>query len=98
MSHLVAAVYRSHLNGTVFRRYPLRFTLVPLALFLAMGLSGRCLCTYPSQPHFGMSTIPPCRRSASGEFTMPGPEITQTKAAGSMRHLICLSLIVGLLG
>ena len=37
MAHLVAVGYRSHLNGAIFRRFPLRFTIVPLALFLAMG-------------------------------------------------------------
>ena len=43
MAHLVAVVYRSHLNGAVFRRFPLRFTVVPLALFLAMGSSSTAL-------------------------------------------------------
>lgn len=39
MAHLVAVVYRS----AVFRRFPLRFTVVPLALFLAMGSSSTAL-------------------------------------------------------
>ncbi len=38
-AHLVIVVFRSHLNPKIFRLYPWRFTLIPLALFLAMGLS-----------------------------------------------------------
>ncbi|MBT5037356.1 MAG: hypothetical protein HOM52_02495 [Rhodospirillaceae bacterium] len=63
MAHLVAVVFRSHLNGSVFRRYPLRFTLVPLALFLAMGLSSTALvfvsvaATFWDVYHSGMQTF-----------------------------------------
>ena len=45
MAHLVAVVYRSHLNGGVFKRFPLRFTVVPLVLFAAMGFSTTALVT-----------------------------------------------------
>ena len=45
MAHLVAVVYRSRLNGAVFRRFPLRFTVVPLAFFLAMGFPTTALVT-----------------------------------------------------
>ncbi len=37
-SHLFAVFYRSHGNAEVFGRWPLRFTLVPVLLFFAMGL------------------------------------------------------------
>ncbi len=38
-AHLIAVVFRSHLNPKIFRRYPVRFTLVPIALLVACGLS-----------------------------------------------------------
>jgi hypothetical protein len=37
--HLAAVVYRSHLNRSIFVKHRLRFTLVPIALYLAMALS-----------------------------------------------------------
>jgi hypothetical protein len=37
--HLAAVVFRTHLNGAIFRKHPLRFTVVPAALYLAMALS-----------------------------------------------------------
>ena len=37
--HLVIVIFRSHCNPKIFGLYPLRFTLVPLVLFLCMGLS-----------------------------------------------------------
>ena len=63
MAHLVAVVYRSHLNGAIFRRFPLRFTVVPLALFLAMGFSTTALvivsvaATFWDVYHSGMQTF-----------------------------------------
>jgi len=33
--HLVLAFFRSHLNRSVFRQFPVRFTLVPVIVFLA---------------------------------------------------------------
>lgn len=63
MAHLVAVVYRSHLNGAIFRRFPLRFTLVPLALLLAMGFSTTALvtvgvaATFWDVYHSGMQTF-----------------------------------------
>lgn len=35
-AHLVAVVFRSHLNRDIFRLYPLRFVAVPLVLFFAI--------------------------------------------------------------
>ncbi len=37
--HLAAVVFRSHLNAGIFKKHPVRFTLVPIALYLAMALS-----------------------------------------------------------
>ena len=36
-SHLLAVVFRSHGNKTVFKRWPLRFTLIPVLLFAALA-------------------------------------------------------------
>lgn len=36
-SHLLAVVFRSHFNTTVFKRWPLRFTAIPMLLFLALA-------------------------------------------------------------
>lgn len=38
-AHLVLALVRSHGNATVFRAHPIRFTIVPVALFASMMLS-----------------------------------------------------------
>jgi hypothetical protein len=38
-AHLVAVVARSHLNTDVFRRHPVRFVVVPIALYAAMMVS-----------------------------------------------------------
>ncbi|MEZ4256818.1 MAG: hypothetical protein R3A78_14100 [Polyangiales bacterium] len=38
-AHLVAVVFRTHANRTVFKMFPLRFTLVPLAMFAVMQTS-----------------------------------------------------------
>ncbi|HEY8123545.1 MAG TPA: hypothetical protein VII78_19650 [Myxococcota bacterium] len=37
--HLAAVVFRSHLNGAIFRKHPLRFSVVPIAVYLAMAWS-----------------------------------------------------------
>ena len=39
MAHLFIVFFRSHLNKQIFQTHPLRFTAVPLALFLAMNVS-----------------------------------------------------------
>jgi len=39
MAHLVIVFFRSHLNYEIFKLHPLRFTLVPVALFIAMTTS-----------------------------------------------------------
>jgi len=39
MAHLFAVFFRSHGNTAIFRTHPLRFTLVPIALFLGMTVS-----------------------------------------------------------
>ncbi len=38
-AHLFLVFFRSHANANIFREYPLRFTVVPLVLLLACGLS-----------------------------------------------------------
>ncbi len=38
-AHLLAVVFRSHANTSVFEKFPLRFVLVPAALCAAMNLS-----------------------------------------------------------
>lgn len=38
-AHIFLVLYRSHGNDAVFRRFPLRFTLVPIAMFLAIFFS-----------------------------------------------------------
>lgn len=35
-AHILLVLFRSHANATVFQRFPYRFTLVPLALFVAL--------------------------------------------------------------
>ncbi|MDP6831646.1 MAG: hypothetical protein QF512_11840 [Alphaproteobacteria bacterium] len=39
MSHLIITAFRSHGNPRIFHSFPLRFTIVPVVLFLAMGFS-----------------------------------------------------------
>jgi hypothetical protein len=66
--HLFAVVFRTHANPTVFRRHPLRFTLAPAALFVALGLSDFALITgffltavwdvyHSSRQNFGLCRI-----------------------------------------
>ena len=38
-AHLCAVVFRSHLNREIYSRFRLRFTVVPLVLFLGLGFS-----------------------------------------------------------
>ena len=38
-AHLLAVVFRSHVNQTVFRQWPLRFTAIPILLFVALSVS-----------------------------------------------------------
>ncbi len=62
-AHLVVVLFRSHLNPRIFRRHPLRFTLVPGLLFLALGLSTwaliacSVLATFWDVYHSGMQTF-----------------------------------------
>jgi hypothetical protein len=67
-AHLIAVVVRSHGNRAIFRRFPLRFTLVPLCLFLGMLVSDWLLTTgvvvavlwdvyHSSMQNFGFSRI-----------------------------------------
>ena len=44
-SHLIAVFFRSHANRHIFQQHRLRFTLIPLALFVAMGVSNWLLIT-----------------------------------------------------
>ena len=39
MAHLVIVFFRTHLNQNVFRTHPIRFTVAPLVLFVAMTMS-----------------------------------------------------------
>ena len=89
MAHLVAVVYRSHLNSGVFRHFPPRFTVIPSALFLAMGFSTTALvvvsvaATFWDVYHSGMQTFD------LGRITMPAPATPRASAAGSMRRSTC---------
>ncbi len=67
-AHLVIVIFRSHLNQEIFNQFPLRFSLVPLLLFIAMGTSTKLLilCTavavfwdiyHSSMQTFGISRI-----------------------------------------
>ncbi|MAK61834.1 MAG: hypothetical protein CMK09_12715 [Ponticaulis sp.] len=38
-AHLLAVVFRSHVNQTVFRQWPIRFTVVPALVFIALASS-----------------------------------------------------------
>lgn len=38
-AHLLAVVFRSHVNQTVFRQWPVRFTVVPVLVFIALASS-----------------------------------------------------------
>ena len=42
MAHLVIVIFRSHANREIFRTHRYRFTIVPIALFLAMTVSPWC--------------------------------------------------------
>lgn len=44
-AHLVIVFFRSHANQNIFKLYPIRFTVVPIALFLAMVFSRWALVT-----------------------------------------------------
>lgn len=39
MSHLVIVFFRSHNNTSIFKLYPIRFTIIPIALFLSIVFS-----------------------------------------------------------
>jgi hypothetical protein len=68
VGHLFAVVFRTHLNPGVFRKHPVRFTLVPAALFVVLGLSDFALVTgffltgvwdvyHSSKQNFGLCRI-----------------------------------------
>lgn len=63
MAHLVIVIFRSHLNREIFQQFPLRFTVVPLALFAAMSLSKwvavsvAVLATWWDVYHSGLQTF-----------------------------------------
>jgi len=44
-AHLVIVFFRSHANQNIFKLHPIRFTVVPIALFLAMAFSRWALVT-----------------------------------------------------
>ncbi len=63
MAHLVIVFFRSHLNREIFKLYPLRFTLIPVALFVAISSSTwaavivSVLATWWDVYHSGMQTF-----------------------------------------
>ena len=62
-AHLVIVIFRSHLNPKVFNLHPMRFTLIPILLFLSIGLSTwiavicSVLATFWDVYHSGMQTF-----------------------------------------
>jgi hypothetical protein len=62
-AHLVAVVARSHLNGDVFQRHPVRFVVVPIAVYAAMMASmwavavGAVLVVFWDVYHSGLQTF-----------------------------------------
>lgn len=62
-AHLIIVIFRSHLNQKIFKLYPLRFTLIPLVVFLTMGFSTTALVfcsvlvTFWDVYHSGMQTF-----------------------------------------
>ena len=62
-AHLFIVVFRSHANPTIFRLHPLRFTVVPCLLFLAMctsrwvAVSVSVLATWWDVYHSSMQTF-----------------------------------------
>lgn len=62
-AHLALVVFHSHANPVIFRSYPLRFTLVPIVLFLAMwsspwrAVSVSALVTWWDVYHSGLQTF-----------------------------------------
>ena len=67
MAHLGIVFFRSHLNSNVFRQFPVRFTVVPVALFTAMYYSVwvsvivSVLAVWWDVYHSGMQTFGLCR-------------------------------------
>ncbi len=63
MSHLFIVIFRSHCNPKIFRLHPFRFTLIPLLLLVAMGVSpwalviGSVLATFWDVYHSGLQTF-----------------------------------------
>jgi hypothetical protein len=66
--HLFSVVFRSHFNRSVFARFPLRFTLVPLAAYAALAFSNFALVSgfvliavwdvyHSSMQNFGLARI-----------------------------------------
>jgi len=62
-AHLALVVFRSHANPEIFHRYPWRFTVVPVALFVAMwsspwiAVSVSVLVTWWDVYHSGLQTF-----------------------------------------
>lgn len=62
-AHLVIVVFRSHGNKTVFKRFPYRFTIVPVALVVGMlwspwlAVIGSVLATFWDVYHSGAQTF-----------------------------------------
>ncbi len=62
-AHLALVVFRSHANPAIFRSHPIRFTVVPFVLFLAMwsspwmAISVSVLVTWWDVYHSGLQTF-----------------------------------------
>ncbi len=63
MAHLGIVFFRSHLNQEIFKLYPIRFTIVPVALFAAMcwsrwlAVAVSVLATWWDVYHSGLQTF-----------------------------------------
>ena len=82
-AHLCAVAFRSHLNGEIYTRFRLRFTVVPLVLFLGLYFSdwllvtGVVLTVLWDVYHTAMQNFGFCRiyDSRHGSFTERGRKL-----------------------
>ncbi|NIM29079.1 MAG: hypothetical protein GTO67_14450 [Gammaproteobacteria bacterium] len=97
-AHLCAVVFRSHLNRDIYSRFKLRFTVVPLALFVGMLLSDWLLVTaviiavFWDVYHTAMQNFGFCRiyDSRQGSFSEKGRKLDIM-----VNHLLYVGPIVG---
>jgi len=82
-AHLCAVVFRSHVNREIYTRFKYRFTVVPLVLFLSLGLSDWLLVTavvlavFWDVYHTAMQNFGFCRLydSRQGSFSEKGRKL-----------------------